>query len=66
MNHSASCGMAKKAKLARGEAVITDKHINNGKSEIPSVLLDPIFVDQANIETTVIADGFHKRKDIYN
>lgn len=53
-------------KLARGEEVTTDKYINNGKGEIPSVLLDPIFVNQSNIDATVIADGFHKREDVYN
>ncbi|RUS42646.1 D-xylose ABC transporter substrate-binding protein [Cohnella sp. AR92] len=52
-------------KLARGESVQTDKKVNNGKTEVPSVLLSPIAVDTSNIDNTVIADGFHSREDVY-
>ena len=39
--------------------------VNNGKADIPSVLLDPIAVDKSNLDSTVIADGFHAKDDIY-
>jgi D-xylose transport system substrate-binding protein len=52
-------------KLASGETVETNRKINNGKIEVPSILLSPIEVNQANIEDTIIADGFHSRKDVY-
>jgi len=52
-------------KLAKGENVHTNRTINNGKIDVPSVLLTPIAVDIHNIDETIIADGFHARKDVY-
>ncbi|MBB6635840.1 D-xylose ABC transporter substrate-binding protein [Cohnella thailandensis] len=52
-------------KLARGEDVQADKKLNNGKIEVPSVLLTPIAVDRSNLEDTIISDGFHSREDVY-
>ncbi|MEI7189320.1 D-xylose ABC transporter substrate-binding protein [Dickeya dianthicola] len=39
--------------------------LNNGKKEVPAFLLTPIPVDKMNIDSTVVADGFHKKADIY-
>jgi D-xylose transport system substrate-binding protein len=46
---------------------VTDKTtmVNNGKKDVPSVLLEPIEVDKDNLDTTVIADGFQKKEDVY-
>jgi len=52
-------------KLARGEKAQTNQTVNNGKIEVPSILLDPIIVDKENLETTVISDGYQKREDIF-
>lgn len=52
-------------KLAKGENPGADRKVNNGKIEVPSVLLAPIAVDQFNIDETIIADGFHTRDDVY-
>lgn len=52
-------------KLAKGEPVHTERKVNNGKIEVPSILLPPIAVNKKNIEETVIIDGFHSRKDVY-
>jgi len=52
-------------RMARGETVEADRKVNNGKIEVPSVLLQPIAVDKRNIDGTVVADGFHKREDVY-
>ncbi|MCK9862979.1 D-xylose ABC transporter substrate-binding protein [Paenibacillus sp. ATY16] len=52
-------------KLAKGEDTGADRTVNNGKIEVPSVLLSPIAVDKSNIDETIIADGFHSRKDVY-
>jgi D-xylose transport system substrate-binding protein len=38
--------------------------VNNGKMDVPSVLLTPIAVTKDNIASTVIADGFWKVSDI--
>jgi len=47
--------------LAEGEEVPADKvteDINNGKADVPSVLLEPIAVTKDNVKDTVIKDGF--------
>jgi D-xylose transport system substrate-binding protein len=47
--------------LANGEEVPADKvteDINNGKTDVPSVLLEPIAVTKDNVKDTVIKDGF--------
>jgi D-xylose transport system substrate-binding protein len=47
--------------LAEGEDVPQDKvteEVNNGKVDVPSVLLKPIAVTKDNVKSTVIADGF--------
>ncbi|HEY2335532.1 MAG TPA: sugar ABC transporter substrate-binding protein [Solirubrobacterales bacterium] len=47
--------------LAEGEEVPQGKvteEVNNGKTEVPSVLLKPIAVTKGNVKTTVVADGF--------
>jgi D-xylose transport system substrate-binding protein len=52
-------------RLAKGEDVSVYQKVNNGKIEVPSVLLSPIAVNQFNIDDTIIADGFHSRQDVY-
>ncbi|GIO25523.1 sugar ABC transporter substrate-binding protein [Ornithinibacillus bavariensis] len=52
-------------KLADGETIKTNRKINNGKIEVPSILLSPIEVNKDNIDDTIIADGFHSREDVY-
>jgi D-xylose transport system substrate-binding protein len=47
--------------LAEGKEVPQDKvteDVNNGKVDVPSVLLDPIAVTKDNVKSTVVADGF--------
>ncbi|WP_043930529.1 D-xylose ABC transporter substrate-binding protein [Bacillus sp. EB01] len=51
--------------LAKGESPETFRIINNGKVEVPSVLLPPIAVDKNTIDEIVIADGFHSREEVY-
>jgi D-xylose transport system substrate-binding protein len=38
--------------------------VNNGKEDVPSVLLTPIAVSKNNIEGTVVKDGFYAPKEI--
>ncbi len=52
-------------KLAKGENIVADRKINNGKIEVPSVLLAPIAVNKNNLDETIIKDGFHSREDVY-
>lgn len=51
--------------LAEGKPVNAPDKINNGKKDIPAILLTPIAVDKSNIDSTVIKDGYHTHKDIY-
>lgn len=52
-------------KLAKGERIDVTRTVNNGKIEVPSILLNPITVVESNIDKTIIEDGFHSREDIY-
>lgn len=51
--------------MAKGENVGANRKVNNGKIEVPSILLSPIAVDINNINETIIADGFHTFEDVY-
>src|SRR5256712_5284404 len=51
-------------KLARKQPVETQDKINNGKKDVPSILIPPIVVDKSNVDIT-IKDGYHTREDIY-
>jgi D-xylose transport system substrate-binding protein len=51
--------------LAKGEDVPTATSINNGRSDVPAMLLTPIPVDKENLDLTVIRDGFQKREQVY-
>lgn len=47
--------------LGNGEEVPQDKvteEINNGKADVPSVLLEPVAVVKDNVKSTVIKEGF--------
>jgi D-xylose transport system substrate-binding protein len=46
--------------LAEGEALPGDEitgNVNNGKVDVPSVLLDPIAITTDNVKSTAVADG---------
>ena len=51
-------------KLAKKEPVQTTEKINNGKIDVPAILLELVVVDKNNIDD-VIKAGYHKREDIY-
>jgi D-xylose transport system substrate-binding protein len=39
--------------------------VPNGRKDVPSLLLDPISVDEANLLETVVADGYQKLEEIF-
>ena len=51
--------------LAKGETVPATATVNNGKIDVPAILLTPIAVDKSNLVQTVIRDGFVKLEDVY-
>ena len=61
-NKAAEVAVKMARKEALGEAT---RPTANGRKDVPSILLEPIQVDKANLDATVIADGYHKREDVY-
>ena len=51
--------------LAKGEDVPTAATVNNGRKDVPAMLLSPIPVDKEGIDATLIRDGFHKKEAVY-
>ena len=53
-------------RLAKGESLadVTDT-VSNGQEQIPCVMLDPVAVDQNNMDETIISAGFHLEEDVY-
>jgi len=52
-------------KLAQKTPVDTHDKINNGKKDVPAILITPVVVDKSNVDATVIKDGYHTRQEIY-
>jgi len=53
-------------KMCKGEAISeATLTINNGKKEVPAILLEPITVDKDNMYETVIKDGYQKLEEVY-
>ncbi|NMC84204.1 MAG: sugar ABC transporter substrate-binding protein [Anaerolineaceae bacterium] len=46
------------------DASLVNGTTNNGKIDVPSILLTPVAVTKDNIESTIIADGFHTVAEI--
>ncbi len=53
------------ARWREGSRVTAERFMNNGRVEVPSILLPPVAVDAENIDETIIADGFHSWEDVY-
>jgi D-xylose transport system substrate-binding protein len=51
--------------LAKKQPITPTGTVNNGKKEVPSVLLAPQAVDKDNMMDTVIKDGFQKKEEVY-
>ena len=52
-------------KLAKRQPLIAQAGTDNGKVEVPSVLLDIVAVTRDNLRETVIKDGFRQEADVY-
>lgn len=51
--------------LAKKEKLNTTRTVNNGRIDVPSILIEPISIDKTNIDSTVVKDGFQEREKIY-
>ncbi len=61
----ASAAVDAAIKLARKQPVEAPDRINNGKIDVPAILLDPVVVDRSNVDDTVIKAGYHQREEVY-
>ena len=51
--------------MAKREVIIARDQTDNGQRQVPSLFLEITAVDKHNMDSTVIADEFHSRADIY-
>ena len=50
--------------LGEGKQPKSNATLDNGSKKVPAWLLEPIAVDKTNIDSTVVADGFHKKSNL--
>jgi D-xylose transport system substrate-binding protein len=51
-------------RLANGNKPYADRTINNGRTDVPTILLKPTLVTKQNIKSTVVKDNFQSLKSI--
>lgn len=51
--------------MVKGEAPPAKAAVNNGKIDVPSILLEPLVVDEKNLDAALIDSGYLKREDVY-
>jgi D-xylose transport system substrate-binding protein len=42
-----------------------DKMINNGAVNVPTIVTEVVLVDRKNLDSTIIAEGFYTKKQVY-
>ena len=65
INKLASTAVETAIAFANGEKVNTNYIINNGKIDVPSILLEPVAVTKDNMYDIIIKDGYHSYEDVY-
>ena len=51
-------------KMAKGKPVIAGTQTNNGKVEVPTVMLDVVAVTKSNMNETIVKDGVHPKSSL--
>ena len=64
IKQQASRAAEEAVRLAKGGKPQGDIAVNNGKTEVPAILLKPVLVTRDNINSTVVKDGFQSLKSI--
>ncbi len=59
---AAEAAVALAAKKPLGDKI---RLVHNGKKDVPSILFQPVLVDNTNLNQTVIADGFHQESEVF-
>ncbi|NLE26396.1 MAG: sugar ABC transporter substrate-binding protein [Clostridiaceae bacterium] len=52
-------------KMAGGQELMVLDRINDGKYDVPYLMIEPIPVTIENMQSTIIKDSFHRMEDIY-
>ena len=52
-------------KLAKEETVEADKNINNGFTDVPTIVTPVVLVNKDNIDSTIIAEEFYTKEEVY-
>lgn len=61
----AKCTAEAAVALAKGETVVAEDTIDNGKAQVPYLKLEPLAVTKENMDTIIIDSGFHLKDDVY-
>ena len=61
----AKAAMDAAIKLYNGEAIKITRTINNGKIDVPSILIAPIAIDNTNIDKVIIDSGYYTKEEVY-
>jgi D-xylose transport system substrate-binding protein len=65
IKHLATSAAKLAVDLAKRKPVFARNGLDNGRIEVPSVLLEVVTVTPENLQSTVIADGFHAYEEVY-
>lgn len=52
-------------KVAKGEDIKSDMVLNNGFTDVPTVVTPVVAVNKDNIDSTIIAGGFYTKEQVY-
>jgi D-xylose transport system substrate-binding protein len=52
-------------KLAKGEKIKADKMINNGFTDVPTIVTPIVAITKENLDSTIIAEGFYTKEQVY-
>lgn len=52
-------------KLSKGDPVDASTTVNNGRKDVPSILLTPVLVDENNLERILIDSGYLDKNQVY-
>lgn len=51
--------------MAKGKMPETDETMSDGTYDVPYIAIQPVKVTKENMDSTVIASGFHRKEDVY-
>ena len=51
--------------MAKGKMPETDETMSDGTYDVPYIAIQPVKVTKENVDSTVIASGFHRKEDVY-